>query len=265
MIGHLVIPLIFVGIVWLAMVLLNETTDLFRDRFPHPALKYVAYLWLGGFMFLMTGLVVVSSLMQPTPKQLAATPFYQLFGLQLIMLIFLFGWWAMTGFPSLGSFLNIQRERVGQAVLTGFAVGVGGWVVTILTALLVAAILKATGLLPNAPKPPALIAWLAALPLWKKCLIVLSAMTVEEALFRGFFQKRVGLLVSTMLFALAHVGLGQPFLLIGISVVSLIIGAAFYRTKNLIPGVIAHGVFDAVQLMVLIPLVFQLGGLGPPA
>ncbi|HKO00661.1 MAG TPA: CPBP family intramembrane glutamic endopeptidase, partial [Thermoanaerobaculia bacterium] len=92
---------------------------------------------------------------------------------------------------------------------------------------------------------------------WKKCLIVLSAMTVEEAFFRGWLQKRIGLIASTILFALAHSGLGQPLLLIGVTMISLVIGYAFYRTKNLIPGVIAHGVFDAIQLFVIIPIAFK--------
>ncbi|MCU1246666.1 MAG: hypothetical protein JWN02_2576, partial [Acidobacteria bacterium] len=100
------------------------------------------------------------------------------------------------------------------------------------------------------------------LPVWKKCLIVLSAMTVEEAFFRGWLQKRVGLIASTVLFALAHSGLGQPFLLIGVALISLVIGFTFYRTKNLVPGIIAHGVFDAVQLFVIIPIAFKASGLG---
>jgi len=102
-----------------------------------------------------------------------------------------------------------------------------------------------------------MIGWMAALPLWKKAAIVFSAMTVEEAFFRGWLQKRVGLIASTVLFALAHSGLGQPLLLIGVSLISLVIGYTFYRTKNLIPGVIAHGVFDAIQLFVIIPIAFK--------
>jgi membrane protease YdiL (CAAX protease family) len=101
---------------------------------------------------------------------------------------------------------------------------------------------------------------MASLPLWKKILIVCSAMTVEEMFFRGWLQKRIGLVASTLLFALAHSGLGQPFLLIGVAIISLIIGFTFYRTKNLIPGVIAHGVFDAVQLFVVIPIAFKAIG-----
>ena len=168
----------------------------------------------------------------------------------------------MTKRPPLGEFLNIPRRGNGQAVLTGFAVGVGGWIFTITIAVIIGLILVASGVMPKNPQPSPMIGWMAALPLWKKCVIVLSAMTIEEAFFRGWLQKRIGLIASTILFALAHSGLGQPFLLIGVTLISLVIGFTFYRTKNLIPCIIAHGIFDAVQLFVIIPIVFKMSGMG---
>ena len=87
-------------------------------------------------------------------------------------------------------------------------------------------------------------------------------MTIEEAFFRGWLQKRIGLIASTIMFALAHSGFGQPLLLVGVAIISVVIGFTFYRTKNLIPGIIAHGIFDAVQLFVIIPVVFKMTGVG---
>ena len=104
--------------------------------------------------------------------------------------------------------------------------------------------------------------WMASQPAWKKILIILSAMTVEEFFFRAWLQSRVGLLVSTALFAVAHFTLGQPLLLIGVTVISLVIGFTFYRTKNVLPGIVAHGVFDAIQLFVIIPIAFRMTGIG---
>ena len=69
-------------------------------------------------------------------------------------------------------------------------------------------------------------------------------------------------LASTILFALAHFTYGNPLLLIGVTIISLIIGFTFYRTKNVVPGVIAHGVFDAVQLFVIVPIAFKMIGAG---
>jgi len=257
------LPLAFVTLIWLIIVVLNERYGLLSsDHFSSPVMKWIAYVWLAIFFGVLTILIVTSSLHVPTPRELAKVPFYSLFLLHAILVAFLVGWWFLTRRPRIDEFLNIRTERTGEAVMTGFAVGVGGWIVTILLALVIALILTAAGVIPKNPQPSPMIGWMASLPLWKKATIVLSAMTIEEAFFRGWLQKRVGLLASTILFALAHSGLGQPLLLIGVFIISLIIGFTFYRTKNLIPGVIAHGIFDAVQLFVIIPVVFKMTGLG---
>ena len=260
---HYVLPLAFIALVYIAMIVLNERFHLFAcDRFPSPGAKFAAYAWLGLLMFGLAILVVGSAMRVPTAKELARLPFYSLFLLHGILIVFLTGWWLLTGRPSLREFFNLRRGEGGEMVMIGLAVGVGGWIFTIITAIFIVLILNAAGLMPKPQQPPPMIAWMAALPLWKKGLVVLSAMTVEEAFFRGWLQKRIGLLASTMLFALAHSGFGNPLLLIGVGVISLIIGFTFYRTKNLLPGIIAHGVFDAVQLFVIIPVIFRMMGLG---
>jgi membrane protease YdiL (CAAX protease family) len=227
-----------------------------------PLAKYFAYAWLGAFMLLLAVLVTGSAMSPPTAKDLANTPFYSLFALHAILVVFLVGWWLATGRPDLREFLNIRHERPAEVVAIGVSVGVGGWIITLVTAMLIALLLRDIGVIEEPTEPPAMIGWLAALPIWKKALIVLSAMTVEEAFFRSFLQKRLGLVASTILFVVAHLTFGNPLLLIGISVISLVIGLTFWRTKNVIPGVLAHGVFDAVQIFVLIPLAFRLMGAG---
>jgi membrane protease YdiL (CAAX protease family) len=79
------------------------------------------------------------------------------------------------------------------------------------------------------------------------------AMTVEEAFFRGFLQPRVGLVVSSILFAFSHFSYGLPFMIVVVFTISLIIGRAFERAGDLLPCVVAHGIFDGVQLLVILP------------
>jgi uncharacterized protein len=260
---HYIFPLLFIAVVYIAMIVMNERYRLFSsDHFSSPVMRVLAYLWLAVLMFGLVILITGSSLRVPTARELARVPFYSLFGLHAILFVFLVGWWLLTRRPPIGEFLNIPRRGNGEAVLTGFAVGVGGWLFTLAVALMIGLILTASGLIPKNPQPSPMVAWMAALPIWKKGVIVLSAMTIEEAFFRGWLQKRIGVIASTALFALAHSGLGQPLLLIGVSVISLVIGFTFYRTKNLLPGIIAHGIFDAVQLFVIIPVVFKMSGMG---
>jgi membrane protease YdiL (CAAX protease family) len=253
----------FALLVWIAIVLLNERFHLLScDRFATPALKWIAYLWLGGFMVGLALLVTNSALTPVTVKQLEGMPFYSLFSMHAILILFLVGWWLLSGRPSVREFLQIRHERPAEVAAIGLSVGVGGWVITIIMAMLVGLLLQATGALDKPPEPPAMIGWMANLALWKKMLIVLSAMTVEEFFFRSFLQKRIGLVASTVLFALAHFTYGNPLLLIGVTVISLVIAITFYRTKNVIPGILAHGVFDAIQLFVIVPIAVKMMGIG---
>ena len=165
--------------------------------------------------------------------------------------------WTIKEVPNapLLRFFNIQRDNAGEAVLTGLAVGVGGWLVTIAIALAIALVLQATGVLPKNPQPSATIAWMASLPLWKKIMIVCSAMTVEEAFFRGWLQKRVGLIASTLLFALAHLGLGQPFLLIGVMTISVLILRFIDPTGFIVIPVLFLPLVDVLMKAGISPLV----------
>ena len=251
---------ILMTVVWMTIIYLNETRNLLScDHFKTAGLKFFGYGWMGLFLLLL-GVLVANAAKNPArASDLARTPFYALFSLHAILIMFLIGWWLATSRPPLHEFLNIQRGNQGQAVLTGLAVGVGGWIFTIVVGVAIAALLSAAGLIDN-PKPSPVIGFMASMSWWKKAILVLSAMTVEEAFFRAWLQKRIGLIASTTLFALAHFTLGQPLLLIGIAVISLVIGFTFYRTKNVVPGVVAHGVFDAVQLFVIIPIAFQVAG-----
>jgi len=253
---------IVMTLVWIAIIVANERFGLLRcDDFPNLFAKIFAYIWLGLFLVVVGTLTAYTAMHQPNAAQLAKMSFAGFFVLHVVMIVFLLGWWLATRMPSPRAFLNIPREGNGDAVMAGFAIGLGGWIVTIVMIITFALILKAAGLFPDKMQPPALIAYMAHIAWWKKALVVLSAMTVEEAFFRGFLQKRIGLIASTLLFAVAHAGYGQPMLLVGVTFISLIIGTTFYRTKNLIPGIIAHGVFDAVQLFVIIPIAFRFSGM----
>lgn len=253
------LSLSLMALVWLAIVVLNERAGLLScDRFGSAAAKWFAYVWLLFFMLLL-GFLVTSSAQNPArAADLAKAPFVSLFTLHAILVVFLAGWWVASGRPRLAEFLNFRTGDLTEHTLLGFAIGIGGWIFTIAAAITIAGLLRATGLLQQPPDMPPVVKWMAELALWKKAMIVFSAMTVEEFFFRSFLQKRIGLIASTALFATAHFTLGQPLLLIGVSVISLVIGTTFYRTKNVLPGIIAHGVFDAVQLFVIIPVAVKM-------
>ena len=64
---------------------------------------------------------------------------------------------------------------------------------------------------------------------------------------------------------LAHLSYGQPFMLIGIALLSLIYAFLVKWRQNLWPAIAAHALFDGVQLLVVVPLALRTLGAGKVA
>jgi membrane protease YdiL (CAAX protease family) len=138
----------------------------------------------------------------------------------------------------------------------GTAVGLAIWLGVLLVLLLLAGLVSLLGGREALPQqPPAMVLWIGALPLWARAAVAISAGVVEEIFFRGFLQPRVGVLASTVLFALAHLGYGQPFMLVGVTLLSLLYAELRRRRGSVWAPVAAHAIFDLVQLLVVVPLV----------
>jgi membrane protease YdiL (CAAX protease family) len=143
----------------------------------------------------------------------------------------------------------------------GVLLGVGAWVAVLLALMVIAGALWALGgegVMPKAP--PALIPLIAGLPFVVRLLVSLSAGVVEESFFRGFLQPRVGILFSTGFFVLAHLSYGQPFMLIGIALLSLIYAFLVKWRQNVWSAMAAHALFDGVQLLVVVPAALHMLG-----
>ncbi len=148
---------------------------------------------------------------------------------------------------------DVPRE-IGIGVLAG----IGSWGAVLVVAILLGLIIMALGGEDSLPKqPPALIPWMVALPVAVRLLISLSAGVVEEVFFRGFLQPRIGIFLSTLLFVLAHFSYGQPFMLVGIGTLSLIYAFLVRWRQNIWPAIAAHFLFDAVQLLFVIPTLLK--------
>jgi len=113
----------------------------------------------------------------------------------------------------------------------------------------------AEDLLPQTPPP--FVSWVVGLPVAVRLALSLSAGVVEEVFFRGFLQPRVGLPVSSVLFVVAHMSYGQPLMLVGVALLSVFFGLLVFWRRNLWAAVAAHFAFDAIQLVVAIPLMLE--------
>lgn len=204
---------------------------------------------------------------------LSAVSRWQLFALHALLVATLLGWYwlAFGGYreeagpaTSLAAQLGLAARSPLAEVGVGLVFGVGAWLVVLAGVVLVALAVSALGgqeLL--AQEPPAMIPWIAGQPVALRLGVALSAGVVEEVFFRGLLQPRVGVALSTALFALAHAAYGQPFLLVGVTLLSLLYAALVRWRQSVWAAIAAHALFDAVQLMVVIPSVLEVWGAAP--
>lgn len=196
----------------------------------------------------------------------------QLFALHGLLLATLVVWYSF-GFVRVAEAGDARRRWIAQfglrtprpgwelglGVLAGFA----AWAFVITALLAVAGAVYLAGGEGSLPQtPPAAIPWIAGQPLLLKIALALSAGFVEEIFFRGFLQPRVGISLSTVFFAMAHLSYDQPFMLVGVTLLSLFFASLVRWRQNIWAAAAAHAVFDGVQLLVVIPfaLKFLPGG-----
>lgn len=202
---------------------------------------------------------------------------WQLFWLHAVMVAALFGWFWL-GFgrrfgeraepgssadrPSATRLvrrqLGLEASRPSIEVGIGLLCGAGAWAGVLAFLAVIGAVVGAVGgeaMLPA--EPPPVIVWIAGQSVILRLAVSVSAGCVEEIFFRGFLQPRIGVAASTALFALAHAGYAQPLLLVGVTLLSLVFALLTRWRRNVVAAVVAHTVFDAVQLLFLIPLVLR--------
>jgi len=173
--------------------------------------------------------------------------------------------WPPPPPPSLGRQFLVQfgfvAPDVPREIGLGIGLGLAIWLAVLAALLAIAGLLLALGfkdMVPNKPSP--LIPLIAALPFGVRFAVSLSAGLVEETFFRGFLQPRIGILASTGFFVLAHLSYGQPFMLVGIALLSLIYAFLVKWRQNIWPAMAAHALFDGVQLLVVVPTVLRMLG-----
>jgi membrane protease YdiL (CAAX protease family) len=161
--------------------------------------------------------------------------------------------------------LGLVAPNLSREVLIGLLLGACAWGVVLLALLAAALAIYAIGGEQALPKPSAIVPWIASLPVLVRLMVSLSAGFVEETFFRGFLQPRIGIALSTGFFVLAHLSYGAPFMLLGITLLSLIYAFLVRWRQTIWPAVAAHALFDGIQLLVVIPMAMRLMGPSPGA
>jgi membrane protease YdiL (CAAX protease family) len=230
--------------------------------FTEPWRRNVALALLAAVLLLTVALPFAGGLSGGVPEARDFT-LVTLFAVHAILLLFLACYYALSGQRSVWDFLKLRSVRPPADLGAGFLIGFAGWLLTIVVLLVVIGlwyVLRRQGVSAPSRDVSPTIVWLVAQPLAVRVLIVLSAMVVEELFFRAFLQPRVGAVAATLMFTAAHGAYGQPLVLVGILVISTVLAVTFTLYGNVLPCVVAHGVFDSIQMFVLIPL--ALKGMG---
>jgi len=212
-----------------------------------------------GLLTFVLALCVFLPLAAPMPEieDPADLNFAGLFVAHTLIVVFLVIWWLLAGRISLTEYLLLQ-EPTADDLRAGISLGAVGWAATIAVTAAAGALLLGEPEALGSSQPAKVMLWLARLPVWQKLIVIFVAMTVEEMFFRGFLQPRIGLAPSTILFTLAHASYGMPLMLLSIFTFSMVLGLFFARSGRLLPCIVAHGVFDAVQLLVVLPWALEM-------
>lgn len=231
-----------------------------EDGFEEPGRRAVAMGLLGGVLLLTVAIPFAGGLAgtQAETKELSLVSVFAVHGM---LLFFLACYYALSGRRSVAEFLKLRSERPASDLARGAAIGVAGWLLTIVTAVVLLGVWylvsRRLGTDSGGGATSPTIVWLVSRPLGVKLLIVASAMIVEELFFRSFLQTRVGPVAATLMFTAAHGAYGQPLMLVGILVISTVLSITFARFRNVLPCIAAHGVFDAIQMFVFIPWILR--------
>ncbi len=156
---------------------------------------------------------------------------------------------------------GLRGDRLGRDVAWGLAALL--WVFPVL--LLVTALVSILGFALGFPPPSEvghemLIALRGsdsplAIAMMLASAIVIAPVT-EEILFRGLAQSalrgalpmRIVLLLSAGIFTVVHVGAAAPHTLPALFVLGLTLGWVYERSGSLVPGIVAHAGFNAVNV-----------------
>lgn len=238
-----------------AIVVVAARRGAFRsDAFPDPRRRAGALVALGVTLAATTILPAFSLGRPIDPARLSLL---SILALQQLLALFLLSWWLLAGRPPLREFLALSTPDPARQARLGLVVGVAGWGLTVAAGLVVLGVLRFAGVDEVRPIPP-LVRWLASQPFGSRLVLVAAAMTVEEVFFRSFLQRRLGAAPASILFLVSHGGYGDPLFFVGLLAITVVLSETFERTGSVVAPMVAHGVFDAVQLLVILPSAVRL-------
>jgi hypothetical protein len=76
----------------------------------------------------------------------------------------------------------------------------------------------------------------------------------EELLFRGYLQKKIGIILQSALFALFHLGYGSVSEIAAAFSVAVLFGLSFKQKRNIYALVLAHALYNLLSISIVLSL-----------
>ncbi|MBN2127833.1 MAG: CPBP family intramembrane metalloprotease [Candidatus Diapherotrites archaeon] len=73
----------------------------------------------------------------------------------------------------------------------------------------------------------------------------------EEIFFRGFLTKKIGVLASSIVFAIAHYAYYSQAEIIGAFVLGLILASQYLKNKDLTSNIWAHALYNLINIILI--------------
>lgn len=83
-------------------------------------------------------------------------------------------------------------------------------------------------------------------------IIILVSPIAEEIFFRGFLQKKFGLVASAIIFGASHGVYGSIAELIGALTMGLVLGAYVLKKQRLLPVIFAHMLYNSLSIYAIL-------------
>ncbi len=202
-------------------------------------------------IFLFTGLYSKNYIDMPTLVATSSIAF------SLLLTSVVLSWMAYKGsnFRSIASYLGLTKDKFSVKM-----VGIG--VLLFIAIIILGLVITAFSNITNIPLPTNVQTVLAGTPLYFLIFTVIIAPINEEIFFRGFLVSKAGkffgvgagIILSALLFALAHLSYLSISEFVAAFFFGLIAGYAFVKTKSLYTSIVGHMLVNLVTISSLIYL-----------
>lgn len=137
-------------------------------------------------------------------------------------------------------YLGLTKEKPGRQVFDGLRL----FVLFFFVFLLLGAILQLAGIL-DASKVAEVV---LKQPLYMLLIAATLAPIAEELFFRGYLQKKIGIVFTSLIFAAMHYAYGSVAEIVAAFVMSMIAGGWVRKHKTLAPVILAHALYNTLSI-----------------